>query len=216
MPDERFLLLVKDSFKDPREGGDAIRETGAMRVARGLPGSPPMRLLAPALLLAAALVAGCSGFTTVPLLSAAGMPVTLTPTKEIPLEIVTRSTGVVDPMPVDGSLVSFADVETTLGHAVSSAAVPWADAHKAQRPEGWQLTVELIKAEATYRGGRLVVTLGTRATLRARSTRTYLAQTQANCRQGGLVPPDQGAPVVFSCMERIGRDLAGWLGQIEP
>src|SRR5262249_48617656 len=153
---------------------------------------------------------------TVPLLSAAGMPVTQTPPKEVPLEIVTRSTGVTDPLPVDGSRVSYADVETTLGHAVSTAAVPWADAHKAQRPEGWQLTVELIKAEATYQGGRLVVTLGARATLRTRMGRAYLAQTQANCRQGALVPADQGAPVVFTCMERIGRDLAGWLGQIEP
>jgi hypothetical protein len=152
----------------------------------------------------------------VPLLSAAGMPVTVTPGKEIPLEIVTRSTGIKDPLPVEGSPVTYGDVEATLGHAVSSAAVPWADAHKAQRPEGWQLFVELINADATYQEGRLVLTLGVRATLRTRVGRTYLAQTQANCRQGGIVPAERGAPVIFTCMERIGRDLAGWLGQIEP
>lgn len=176
-----------------------------------------MRLpLAAPFLLAALAGCGAGPTTTVPLLAAAGVPVTVTPGKEIPLEVVTRSTGVRDPLPVEGSGVAYGDIETTLGHAVSSAGVPWAEAHRAQRPEGWQLFVELINADATHHDGRLVVTLGVRATLRTRTGRTYLAQTQANCRQGGVVPVERGAPVVFSCMERIGRDLAGWLGQVEP
>ncbi len=165
----------------------------------------------------AMLLAGCGGSSTmVPLLSAAGMPMTMTPSPEVPLEVVTRSTGIHDPLPVDGSSVSFGDVETTLGHAVSSAAVPWAQAHRAQRPEGWQMTVELTQAEASYKDGRLIVGLNARATLRTRSGRTFLAQSQASCRQGAVVAPEGGAPVVFTCMERLGRDLAGWLGQIEP
>jgi hypothetical protein len=161
------------------------------------------------------LVGGCAP-TNVPLLSAAGMPVVQTPGREIPLEIVTRSTGIRDPLPVDGSGVKFEDVETALGHAISTAAVPWADAHKAKRPEGWQLTVELTQADATYRDGRLVLMMNARATLRTRTDRTFLAQSQASCRTSGIVPPEHGAPVVFSCMDRLGRDLAGWLGQIEP
>ena len=180
-----------------------------------------MRLLLPAsglLLVMAAVLSGCGAgpSTMVPLLSAAGMPVTQTPGKETPLEVVTRSTGVTDPLPIEGASVTFGDVETTLGHAISTAAVPWANEHQAQRPEGWQLFVELTRAEATYHEGRLVVSLGARATLRTRSTRTYLAQTQANCRQGAVVPLEAGAPVFFTCMEQMGRDIAGWLGQIEP
>jgi hypothetical protein len=167
-----------------------------------------------------AVLSGCGGTggptTMVPLLQAAGMPITQTPGKEIPLEVVTRSTGIRDPLPVEGTSVTYGDVETALGHSVSSAAVPWADAHRAQRPEGWQIAVELINADASYRDGRLLVTLGVRATLRTRATRTYIAQTQAYCRQGAVVPLERGAPVVFACMERIGRDLAGWLGQIDP
>jgi len=31
-----------------------------------------------------------------------------------------------------------------------------------------------------------------------------------------VVAVEQGAPVVFSCMERMGRDLAAWLGQMQP
>src|SRR5689334_22598575 len=100
-----------------------------------------MRHLPPLLLGVATLVAGCGDLGThIPLLTAAGVPVTVTPGPEIPLEVVTRSTGVRDPLPVDGAAVSFGDVETTLGHAISTAAVPWAQAHRAQRPEGWQLT----------------------------------------------------------------------------
>jgi hypothetical protein len=174
-----------------------------------------MRLWAPLLLVVLPLVGGC-GATNVPLLSVAGMPVTQTPSRDIPLEVVTRSTGIRDPLPVDGSSVKFEDVETALGHAISTAAVPWADAHKAKRPEGWQLTVELTQADATYRDGRLVLTMNTRATLRTRADRTFLAQSQASCRTSGVIEPERGAPVVFSCMERLGRDLAGWLGQIEP
>ena len=179
-----------------------------------------MRPHAAALPLVIALLAlpcgGCGGGGMVPLLRVAGVPVTQTPSAEVPLEIVTRSTGIPDPLPVEGSSVTYGDVETTLGHAVSSAAVPWAQAHRAQRPEGWQLFVELTRAEASYHGGRLVVSLGARATLRTRSTRSFLAQTQANCRQGGVVAVEGGAPVIFTCMEQMGRDLAGWLGQIEP
>jgi hypothetical protein len=174
-----------------------------------------MRLWA-SLISMAALAAGCGGPTMVPLLSAAGMPVTSTPAREVPLEVVTRSTGVREPLPVDGADVTYGDVETALGHAISTAAVPWAEAHRQRRPEGWQLTVELTHADATYKEGRLIVTLVARATLRTRVDRTYLAQTQVSCRQAGVVAAERGSPVVFSCMEQLSRDLAGWLGQVEP
>ena len=169
------------------------------------------------LLALAALATGCGDMTThVRLLSSAGIPVTATPGPEIPLEVVTRSTGIRDPLPVDGASVSFGEVEVALGHAISSAAVPWAQAHRAERPEGWQLTVELTQADATYRDGRLIVGMTARATLRTRMGRTFLAQSQGTCRQGSVVSAEQGAPVFFTCMEQMGRDLAGWLGQIEP
>jgi hypothetical protein len=140
---------------------------------------------------------------TVQLLSV-GLPVTQTPPK------------VPDPLPVDGSVIAYGDVETTMGHAISTGAVQWADLHKNQRPEGWQLFVELTRAEASYREGRLLVALDARATLRTRYGRTFLAQTRVTCRQGAVVPVDHGAPVIFTCMEQLGKDLAGWLGQVEP
>jgi hypothetical protein len=153
---------------------------------------------------------------TVPLLSAAGTPVTMTPTGAIPLEVTTRSTAVSDPLPVKRTSIAYSQVETALGHAVSSAAVPWAEAHRAKRPDGWQLQVELIQASVEQLDARLIATFCVRATLRTRVGTVYLAQTHAHCVQAGLVPAKDGAPIVYECMTRIGRDLAGWLGGVEP
>ncbi len=172
-------------------------------------------LVAFAVTLAMAGCGGAGGARTVPLLGAAGVPVTLTPTHEVPLEVVTKSTAIPDPLPVNGTKVYYGELEPALGHAVSSAAVPWADLHRKQRPEGWQLLVELTQASAEYKDGRLMIALNVRATLRTRVGNIYLAQTHANCSQAGLVPADQGAPIVYTCMSRIGRDLSGWLGGLD-
>lgn len=167
--------------------------------------------------LVSTLLVACGGSTKrVALLSAAGIPMTATPSGAIPLEVVTRGTGVPDPLTVRGSHVVYGDTEAALGLAVSSACVPWANEHRAQRPDGWQLFVELIQADAEAKDDRLIVTLGVRATLRTRAGNGYLAQTQAHCRQAGLVSPDEGGAVVFACMSRVGRDLAGWLSGVQP
>src|SRR5271163_3361534 len=87
---------------------------------------------------------GCGGTPQrIALLSAAGIPVTSTPVGAIPLEVVTRGTAVPDPLPVRGTSVVYGDLEAALGLAVSSAGVPWAQAHREKRADGWQLFVEL-------------------------------------------------------------------------
>jgi hypothetical protein len=165
----------------------------------------------------AIVAAGCSshvkGARTVGLLGAAGIPITDTPNN--PLEVVTKSTAVPDPLPVDGTDYWYSDLEPALGHAVSSATAPWAAQERNVLPSGWTLLVELTQAHAEWKDGRLRVAFNVRATLRTRVGNNYLAQTHANCTQAGLVPADQGAPVVFTCMQRIGRDLSGWLGGLD-
>jgi hypothetical protein len=167
-------------------------------------------------LLLLALLPGCAagGTKIVPLLAAAGIPATEPTT--VPLEVVTRSTAVRDPMPLQGTGIVYGDVEAALGFAVSSAATSWADAHRKHRTGkvGWQLFVEITNAEADYEQGRVVFSVGVRATLRARAGNVYLAQTAASCRQGGIVAPDQGAPIIYRCMTEVGHDLAGWLDGI--
>src|SRR6188768_780430 len=95
-----------------------------------------------AIVTSASAFAGCGGRTIVPLLTSAGIPLTR-PNGAVPLEVVTRSTSVRDPLPVSGSSVVYGDFEAALGHAVSSAAVPWADQNQDRRPGGWQLFVEV-------------------------------------------------------------------------
>jgi hypothetical protein len=155
---------------------------------------------------------GAAATTTIPLLSAAGVPITMTPPGDVSLEVVTRSTAVRDPLPVSGSRFDFADLEGALGHAISTATIPWADAHKDARPGGLQLVVDIVEAHAEFDAGRLKVTITARATLRTRLDHEYIAQTQASCREAGLTDPSHGAPVIYGCMTRLGRDIAGWLG----
>jgi hypothetical protein len=162
------------------------------------------------------LTSGCSeGVTVVPLLSAAGIPLTQPTT--VPLEVVTRSTAVADPLPVHGTDVAYGDVEAALGHAIASATVPWAEKHRkiGKSTDGWQLFVEITNSDANYEDGRVIFSVGVRATLRARAGNVYLAQSQASCRQGGLVKSDKGAPVMYRCMMEVGHDLAGWLDGVD-
>jgi hypothetical protein len=149
----------------------------------------------------------------VPLLRVAGAPVT--PNINAPLEVVSRSTGVPDPLPVRNSDFEYGDLEGALGIAVSTAAAPWAQAHREDdtaKHGGWKVMVDMVSAEANLEpGGRIVISLDVRATLRTRSGNVYLGQTQVGCRDGGLVSADQGAPVLYRCMMHMGRDLVGWL-----
>jgi hypothetical protein len=152
----------------------------------------------------------------VPLLRTSGAPITSTPSNATPLEVVSRGTAVPDPLPVRGSDIVYGDVEGALGIAVSTATGPWAEGHRdypVAMHGGWTVLVEMIGADAELEsGGRVVVGLDVRATLRTRNGNIYLGQTQLGCHEGGLRSADEGAPVIYRCMMRIGRDLAGWLG----
>ena len=164
----------------------------------------------------------CSDAPTIlPLVHTSGAPVVATPSPSIPLEIVTRSTAVPDPLPVRGSNVAFTELEAALGAAVATATAPWSEAHRrahagTREGGGWALLVELTGADAQLDGGgRLVVGFDARATLRTRRGNDYLGQTQLACREGGLVfTADRGAPVVYRCAARIGRELTGWLDAV--
>jgi hypothetical protein len=122
-------------------------------------------------------------------------------------EVVPRLAGARDPLPVSGSDVAFADLARALGHAVLRAVAPY---------HGGVLTVEVVRADADYNGARLSVSLVVRATLRSRIGNDFIATTTSVCHDGAIVDPDTGAPVLWSCMARIGRELAGWLADIPP
>ena len=122
-------------------------------------------------------------------------------------EVVARIAGAKDPLPVSGAHVAYADLETALDQAVLRAVPPRHD---------HVLTVELVAADALYANTRLSVSLVVRATLRAKAGDTFVAQKQFLCRDGAIIPPEQGERVIWSCMTRLGQDLGGWLGDLSP
>jgi hypothetical protein len=122
-------------------------------------------------------------------------------------EVVPRLAGARDPLPVAGSDVAFSDLARALGHAVLRAVAPYHDG---------VLTVELVRADADFNSARLSVSLVARATLRTRVGNDFIATTTSVCHDGAIVDPDAGAPVLWSCMARIGRELAGWLADVPP
>ena len=153
---------------------------------------------------------GCATSETIRL--DAAIPVTHTPAAEIPLEVVTHTVGLPRTLTVAGSHTKVHAVEESLGHAVATAVVPWASTHQSERTNGWQLVLDLWQASARQDGDQLEVRLGVRATLLGRSTHWYVGQGQMHCTQAGHV----GAPVFYACMSEIGREVAGWLGQLQP
>ena len=163
------------------------------------------------------LSAGCAHAPVhvVPLLDTAGIPITSTPARSIPLEVVTRSTAIADPMPVEGSDVAYVDVESALGHATSSATAEWAAHSTVKRDGGYRLFIELVAARARFADGRLIVSFDVRVTLHARVGGDFVAQTRAHCQEGALAPAELGAPVVYRCMSQVGRDLSAWLGRLD-
>jgi hypothetical protein len=116
-------------------------------------------------------------------------------------EVVTQLAGARDPLPVVGGDAEYADLERSLANAV---------VHTVQPRHDSVLTVELVRADAQYDHGRLSVSLVVRGTLRTRLG-AFVAQTQAVCRDGAIITPDTGARVMWACMARVSKDLAGWL-----
>jgi hypothetical protein len=117
-------------------------------------------------------------------------------------QVVARLGGAKDPLPVSGGHVAYADLDGVLGEAVLRAVEPRSN---------HVLTVELIAGDAGYDSGRLSISLVVRATLRTRLGNTFIAQTQAVCREGAIVEPEVGTKVLWACMTHLGQDLAGWL-----
>ncbi len=121
-------------------------------------------------------------------------------------EIITQLAGAKDPLPVAGGDAEYADLERSLAQALVQAVMPRHDT---------LLTIELVRADAEYEHGRLSVSLVVRGTLRTR-VGAFVAQTQSVCRDGAIITPDSGARVMWACMTRISKDIAGWLQGLPP
>jgi hypothetical protein len=154
-----------------------------------------------------ALFSACGGAVVVPLRSASAAQPTHA-LQQGALEVVTQSSEISDPLPVSGGGVSYGDLESSLRHAVMAAATPWA-------AESWRISLDIIAAEAQMKERRLQVSIGVRATLRAKNGNAYLGQTEVACRDAATVAADRGQEVFRSCLIQLAGALSGWLGSVE-
>ncbi len=161
---------------------------------------------------AALLAVGCATPEIVPLRRQQELP-----TDRLRLfRVVTTVEDAADPLLVQGSHVAFANVSTTLSDAIEAAANPWAQRHAGQRPGGWELKVDVIRASANASRGHVSVELGTRITLSGHYGGEYLAQTHGFCQETSKPGSDDPAAPINACMEALAHDLAGWLEGVSP
>jgi hypothetical protein len=165
--------------------------------------------------LALVLAAGGACATVIPL-EPALVPVPATAGAP-PLEIVVSLAGGPYRVPVQNTFFAYDGLTEATRRYVAAATAPWATRHAHARPGGWEMAVEITRANAwAHVGGRMGVELETRVTLRGIVGRLHLGQTTGYCQVAGALGDDAGVSVVYECLERMGRDLAGWLEGIEP
>jgi len=131
------------------------------------------------------------------------------------LEVSISLSSGVDPLAVDGESLSLTGVADALADYVAVAGEPWAERNQGQRPGGWQLQIDVLRATARAEDDRLTVELEAQVTLRALSGRRHLAQTRAYCHRTEALDPDPRA-AVHHCMQRLAHDVSGWLDGTSP
>jgi hypothetical protein len=132
-----------------------------------------------------------------------------------PLHVIPYIDDAQDPLPLQGDDVVFAGVASTLAETIRLATASWAERHRAARPGGWELRVDLIQSRAEESRGRITVELAARVTLNATIGQVYLAQTHGYCKRSDVLARDPTASV-YGCMDAMAHDLAGWIEGVQP
>lgn len=124
--------------------------------------------------------------------------------------------GLPEPVRVRGTQAAYTDLDRALRVSVERAVRPFVERNRARRPGGWDLLVSIVQADARRSGDRVALTMTVGATLRTQEGQILLGQTQAYCAESAAATADAAAPVFFSCLDGVGRDLSSWLGGVEP
>jgi hypothetical protein len=131
------------------------------------------------------------------------------------LEVISSAAGGADPLPISKTSLALDGVAHAIGEFVAAAVAPWAHRHRKSRPGGWQMNVELTQSQAEAWDGHLTVALETRITLRAKAGSEHLGQTSGYCKVSDR-RAQAPARIAYRCMERLSRDIAGWLEGVRP
>ena len=129
------------------------------------------------------------------------------------LEVITSLAGGSDPLPVRGSRLAYGGLPDVTRQVLEAATAPWVQQHRGLRRGGWQLLIEITRADAEMQAGNMTVEIETRATFRGTIGQVHLAQTHGYCRVARPLAGD-GSPVVYECLTGC-LAMAGWLeGQL--
>jgi hypothetical protein len=159
------------------------------------------------------LTAGCA-HSTIPLDAGAVLPAG-TRSPDPLMDVTGTISGGRDPLPVDGAPYAFSNLTTTMTEMMAAAARPWTARHAKERRGGWQMMIDLVDAQAELRGGLLRAEIEIRATLRSRDGHVSLGQSLDYCKVTGVDSRDPPS-AVYRCLEKLARDLAGWLETAHP
>jgi hypothetical protein len=114
-------------------------------------------------------------------------------------------------MSVRGGRVAYGGLSSATLQAIAVAAAPWVERRRSERAGGWQMFVEIFRDEGETQSGQLTVEIETRVTMRGSLGQIHLGQTRGYCKVSGVAAEADGARIVFRCLDRMARDLAGWL-----
>ena len=130
------------------------------------------------------------------------------------LDVVISARDGCDPLPVRRERVVFEGLRDTLDRSITAVAQAWDRRQSPGRADGWEILVEPMRCDSEAGAANLTVEIEVRVTARTRVGRVHLGQTQAFCRESGANDVDDGRRVLFLCVDRMARDISGWLDNL--
>ena len=165
-----------------------------------------MRLLTPVLAIGL-LAAGCERHH----ITLESKQVLGQPTERAPqLHVTCALEGPTEPLPVGGTDVDLIGVRRTIEDVVTADLQPWAV--RAHRKGGWELSLELFRAQGSESHGVVTAELSVRAVLSSTIGEVNASQTRRDCKETGAEPD----AAFYACIKSLAHDLSGWIEGVQP
>jgi hypothetical protein len=126
------------------------------------------------------------------------------------LHVTCALEGPTEPVPVGGTNVDLLGVRRTIEDVVSADLQPWAA--RANRKGGWELSLELFRAQGSETHGVVTAELTVRATLSSTIGEVNASQTRRDCKETGAEPD----AAFYACIKSLAHDLSGWIEGVQP
>jgi hypothetical protein len=126
------------------------------------------------------------------------------------LHVTCALEGPAEPLPVAGTDVDLIGLRHTIEDVVSAELRPWAA--RTKRKGGWDLALELFRAQGKEEHGHVTAELSVRATLSSTVGEVNASQTRRDCKETGPEPD----AAFYLCIQSLAHDLSGWIEGAQP